>query len=300
MPSALVGLVAFSFTLLFFGSAVYTAALPSMVTRAQQDAELTPEQVQAAVTAAQTSLGESPQGAPETSDSKGAASTASGGAGSAGLGGLSGFSGLSGGTPLSPSKDPRTTQLTPAAQATTSAATTAGAITPKPSTPVTPSQPQTSEPDTPSPSDPEGPNAEAEQATHDILVSYANKLQGYTSEVQACVASFEADALTQGIERRAADQRVVNSLSTRIFGDFETLMNKVSVPEGSKWTDARDNLIGAYRTLGEYLDCYDTAWTLNLAFDDPAAHVDEFMGPINTDAPARLAEFNDYCSKVAL
>lgn len=306
MPSALVGLVAFSFTLLFFGSAVYTAALPSMVAIARQDAELTPEQVQAAVTAAQTSLGESPRDAPEMSDSRGAASTASGGAAKAGLGGLSGLSGLSG-VLLSPSTDPRTAQLTPTVQATT-AATTTGATNPRPTSPGMPSHPETSgpvspetsEPDNPQPSEPDDPNAEAEQAAHDTLVSYANKLQGYTGEVQACVASFEADALTQGVERRAANQRVVESLGTRIFKDFEGLVNRTSLPEGSKWTDARDNLIGAYRTLMEYLDCYDTAWTLNLAFDNPADHVDEFMEPINADAPGCLAEFNGYCSKVVL
>lgn len=67
---------------------------------------------------------------------------------------------------------------------------------------------------------------------------------------------------------------------------------------------AAGKLIGMYRCLSGYLDTLSEAWTVNLSFEGPSGHVDEFMQPIWNDEVngenKHLAEFNEYYSEFVL
>lgn len=297
MPSAMTGLVAFSITLLLLGTSLYTAALPTMVTTSKQDGELTPDEMQAALTEAQSSLaddGSWPSTAEAAPDGNEAAGDAQEGSGSSALGGstLNELSGLSGGgsldgqTDASASGQPQNNQADSSQQGGTEGG---GSVSPAPA-------PQPSDPD-----DPPTPDydAEKDQRFHAYLVQKAQSLDGYVSEANACASAFQADALTGSLSQRQANLRAVDSLESRVFNDFAAVVNTTEYQNSTKWQASYEALIVCYRLLYEYLSSYHDAWTINVGYEDPSAHVDEFMAPVS-EANGKLASFRDYSAKVVL
>lgn len=295
MPSTLTGLVAFSITLLLLGTSLYTAALPSMVVASKQDEDLTPEEMQAALTQAQSAVADdgswpSTEAAPDG----GATDDSQQGSGTPALSSptLNGISGLSGG-PLGGQADASGSDQTEGGQSSGSqqgGAEGGGSVSPTPTTP------QPSTPDTPSEPD---YDAEKDQRFHAYLVQKAQSLDGYVSEANACASAFQADALTGSLSRRQANLRAVDSLESRVFNDFAAVVNTTEYQNSTKWMASYEALIVCYRLLYEYLSSYHDAWTINVGYDDPSAHVDEFMAPLS-DANGKLASFRDYRSQVSL
>lgn len=117
------------------------------------------------------------------------------------------------------------------------------------------------------------------------------------AEVNARVASFNQDSLASSSIRKS-HKATCDALSARLFNDFETTINTTLVKPGSAYASAQSSLIGMFRCLVEYLGTIQEAWGINVGFDDPAAHVDEFMFPINRDTVngqnVHLAEFYTY------
>lgn len=141
------------------------------------------------------------------------------------------------------------------------------------------------------------PTPEEEQAAYEFLLGKAQTIDGYAAEINACVASFNQDSLASSSTRRS-HKATCDALSARLFNDFATTVNTTLVKPGSAYASAQSSLIGMFRCLVEYLGTIREAWDINVGFDDPAAHVDEFMFPINRDTVngqnVHLAEFYTY------
>ena len=141
------------------------------------------------------------------------------------------------------------------------------------------------------------PTPEEEQAAYDFLLGKAQTIDSYVAEVNTCAASFNQDGLANSSIRRS-HKAACDALSARLFNDFATTLNTTLVKPGSAYASAHGSLIGMFRCLLEYLGTIQEAWDINVGFDDPAAHVDEFMFPIDRDTAngqnVHLTEFYTY------
>lgn len=141
------------------------------------------------------------------------------------------------------------------------------------------------------------PSPEEEQAAYDFLLGKAQTIDGYVAEVNERVSEFNQDSLASSSARKS-HKATCDALSSRLFNDFETTVNTTLVKPGSAYSSARDSLIGMFRCLLQYLGTIQQAWDINVGFDDPTAHVDEFMFPINRDTVngqnVHLTEFYTY------
>ena len=280
LPSALIGLVVFSFTLLGFGSIVYTAALPSLVAAAEQTSEGAYSRIVSGDMLGDLSLGAS-GGASDGSGSGVLPNVTLGNpnSGTAGLGNVDISSDVTADDGAGSDQDP--------------------------STPENPGQPGEnpgggsggSEGGGGSGGSQNPPDPEREEQTYRLLQEKADALSGYMAQVNACVEDFNEDNLAS-MEVRLAHQRSCDALISRLFGEFTSLLNSPPV-NGSRYGQAYGSLVGMYRCLTSYVSTISSAWTLNVAFDDPASHQDEFMKPIRDDTNSdgvnkHLAEFLKY------
>ena len=306
MPSALVGLTAFSITLLLIGSVVYVSALPSMVVTGRRDSQLTPEEFDAALTSAQEELADDEAwpttdveevASPDASASSGAAdggdTPALGGAGLVGPGDLAGDgSGEGQGQASGGGAQGNGAADQPATESGSGQVPTTAMPAPSPAEPDDPGAG-----DNPDPG--EAYDAAKDERFHSMLVQKANALQGYVSETNGCVSAFQNDALSGSMATRQADLRAVESLESRVFNEYAALVNSTDHQNSTKWQSSYEALIRCYRLLYEYLSCYDDAWTINLGYDDPSAHVDEFMAPTK-GAASKLESFESDRAQVIL
>lgn len=147
---------------------------------------------------------------------------------------------------------------------------------------------------TPEPADPGDnmPSAAEEQEFRAFLAGKAQLLPGYISQVNACVSAFEADSLSPDLSVRLADQRTCNALSYQLLNEYLAVRDRPR-SNNSQYCDEQEELISMYRLLGSYLGCYESAWTINVAYEDPASHTAEFMAPLGS-AQGYLAEFQAY------
>lgn len=303
LPSSLMGLVAFSLTLLVFSAVVYTSSLPGLVmARAHaSDNGLFP-------VIAQALLGED-GGLGSDGQKDTAGNSASGAAASSSASSKSGAShrpGFSlGGAVLQGIGKP--------------SGGSQGANPDKPGEGGGPDTPGSGDTDVPGgdggggegggpgtggegeggqgqePGEP-GPSPEEEQKTYEFLLGKAQAVDGYVAEVNACVTSFNQDCLA-AISVRRDHKAACDALSARLFNEFATVLN-TPVANESAYKKAQGDLIGMFRCLLEYLGTIQEAWELNVGFEDPAAHVDEFMFPVNRDTVngqnVHLTEFYTY------
>lgn len=272
LPSALMGLVAFSFTLLFFGAAVYTAALPSMV----ESAKVTYQEV------AQEREEEAAEQAEEGADAEAAAGESSqvsendtltlGGASGTGIS-LSGASSATAGDLKTDSGSTSTDKKNSASSSKTDSSANKGSSASGGSS---------------SNSGNSGNSGttldqEKEQELYDFLYAKAEALPGYVDQVNACVQTFNNDALAASQSTRASDQTSCEALYTALFGQ-RAAFGRIGVQAGSQYTKQYNQLVGMYRCLSSYVDVINQSWTINIQYADPSAHVDEFMDPINSTA----------------
>lgn len=318
LPSVLMGLVVFSFTLLFFGAAVYTAALPSLVADAEQGDGAYAQIASGALVNALvgSSDGDGDQGQSNTAHAFAANQTqgrvTSSGRVVGGVGGISG--GVS--SPNSPSKD----EEDPSKKPDDSDSNKGDDSSDKPS--ETPDDPGTGEdPETPpvdenpgggegggdTPGGDENPpiDPDKEQADYEFLLAEFQAIDssgGYIDQIEACTTAFEHDALAS-IEVRIRHQKQIQVIREELTSHWLVIMNN-RVGLSSAYGAAAGDLLAMYRCLNAYLATLNSAWEINLSFEDPSAHVDEFMQPLR-DAEVNgqnedLAEFNSYYSGFVL
>lgn len=139
---------------------------------------------------------------------------------------------------------------------------------------------------------PSGPSESEEQAFRSFLVDKASAVPDYTSRMSACASAFSADAATADLSTRNAHRSDCAALREELFYDYIALRDYVRSND-SRYCDEQERLIGAYRCLTSYVDCYCSAWDLNVGYEDPAAHVDEFMGPLQ-GVDGYVSEFHGY------
>ncbi len=187
------------------------------------------------------------------------------------------------------------------AAATTGAATDAAATSPATDAATDPASPDAPvSPDTPiSPDEPDTGSAEDEEF-HAYLVSALDELDGYVSQVNGAIATFNANAATASLGDRLVYAEQCDSLTWSAFGFYGSILNHPA-PSGSKWAGARENLIGAANRLYRYIAQYDGAWDQNVQYEYASAGIDDWMEPVRAPATeAALSEFNSYYARIAL
>ena len=279
VPSALIGLVTFSFVLVVISAAAYTISLPALISATRSD--ISDSFFSALVNALvrDASGDESTESAQGAGDGASTAGTQDSDAGQQGtsrapvtIGGVSidglisdittgasdagGDSGTND-SPNQPSGDPGETD------------------------PVDPAPDPEPEPD-PGPAPDIDP--EVERQIYEYLLVRAQSIEGYVGEVNACVTSFNQNCMAP-LDTRLACLRECEWLYQRLYGEFaDMLNNQLKIPASkSRYKDAYVDLIAMYRCLFSYLSTIGSAWTANVAFENPAEHVDEFMAPLRAD-----------------
>lgn len=255
LPSVLMGLVVFSFTLLGFGSVVYTTALPSLIAVAEQDEEGAYTQIANGVEAAlngEAVIGGSGTGARSSVHASGAT-----------LGGIADISGTPSAGDGGDADAEQSTDEETAPPPTTDMGNLneGGEPSQEPEPPVV----------TPDPAE--------EQAAYEHLLSEFQALEGYIGEANACVQAFNTDHQAP-LGTRLAHQRVCDALYSELHGHYTAFLSYV-MPQNSQYRAAYGNLVAMYRLLASYVGTISSAWTQNVVFgDDVAEHVDEYMAPI--------------------
>ena len=294
LPSALIALVAFSFTLLGFGAAVYTATLPGLV--AARSDGMSEGLLSSIIAGLTKEAPTSDADAAQQEDGAAAASEApTAGAGGVSLGGIS-LEGIMGAAGSSDA------QGEAGGQGQQGGSQDGGGST-------GPSQPDTpSEPDSGSGSGDQGdipdPTPEQVQEIYDTLLAKSQLIESYAAEVNACVSAFYEDCLNPSLDVRLARQRTCDALGSRLFSEYATLLNPPIYIQNTPYLEAWGNLVGMYRCLGDYSGTISEAWEINVSFEDPSAHVDEFMAPVYRDTVdgenKHLTEFRYWADRFEL
>lgn len=295
LPSMLMGLVVFSFTLLFFGTAVYTATLPSLVQDAV-DGDGAYAQI------ASGSLLEALVGSGGNQDASGATGDGStSGAGRVTSSGrvLSGVSGITGGASSSEiagedAQNDSSTDSGASEGENTAPGDDAGERPDGGSSGNTPGG------DEEEPSDPV-----QEQADYEYLLAEFQAIDGqggYIDQINDCTAAVEQDALAS-TEIRSRHRYRTLALEAELTNRYTANMNYLA-KVSKRYKDALVNLVAMYRCLAMYVSTLNEVWMSNLSFEDPSQHVDEFMKPLE-DAKingenAALAEFQSYYDRFVL
>ena len=136
------------------------------------------------------------------------------------------------------------------------------------------------------------PTAEEEEKFRAFLANKASSIPGYVDQINGVVSSFESSCKTGSLSTRQANLRTCSSLSQTLFSEYLDVVNYVRSNK-SQYCDQQAALIGAYRCLYSYVSCYEGAWNVNVAYEDPSSHVSEFMAPLD-GCNALLAEFHSY------
>lgn len=136
------------------------------------------------------------------------------------------------------------------------------------------------------------PTAEEEERFRAFLANKASSIPGYADQINGVVSSFESSCKTGSLSTRQANLRTCSSLSQTLFSEYLDVLNYVRSNK-SQYCNQQAALIGAYRCLYSYVSCYEGAWSVNVAYEDPSSHVSEFMAPLD-GSDDLLTEFHSY------
>ena len=142
------------------------------------------------------------------------------------------------------------------------------------------------------------PSAEEEAAFHAFLAGKASAIPGYVSQANACTSTFENACQSASLSARRANRDSCAALTQQLFSEYIAVRDYVR-SNSSQYCDEQERLIGAYRCLMSYVDCYLDAWTVNVGYEDPTGHVGEFTAPLAA-CDGYLAEFHSYYDGLAL
>lgn len=299
LPSSLIGLVTFSFTVLAFSSVAYTTSLPALVQAAQRaDDDSLFYKALAGLTQVQG------EGSASNDAAQGDGNPALGDAGQAATSDASGAKPPLGGVSLGGSM----------LQGVIS--NIAGVTQPKPDEPGSSggSEQGGANPDGPAgggsggdgsgggsggnggnggnsgsggsgsggtggESKPDLPTAEEEQAAYDFLLNKVRLLDSYVSRVNAATSAFNNDCLSSA-QIRGTRYGECEALWTDLYLEFDDVLNRTPIHNESQYRPAHGNLIAMYRLLRDYVSVLCEAWEVNVTLPDPASAVDAFMAPI--------------------
>lgn len=298
LPSSLIGLVTFSFTVLAFSSVAYTTSLPALVQAAQRaDDDSLFYKALAGLTQAQG------EGSASDDAAQDGGNAALGDAGQAATSDASGAKPPLGGVSLGGSM----------LQGVIS--NIAGVTQPKPDEPGSNggSEQGGANPDGPagggsdgngsgggsdtgsggngggnggsgsggtgSENKPDLPTPEEEQAAYDFLLNKVRLLDSYVSRVNAATSAFNNDCLGSA-QIRGTRYGECEALWTDLYLEFDDVVNHTPIHNESQYRPAHGNLIAMYRLLRDYVSVLCEAWEVNVTLPDPASAVDAFMAPI--------------------
>lgn len=281
------GLVAFSFTLLFVGAAAYTVSLPSLMKDLEGKSFVL-------LDAAGRTAGSSASGMWTSlfrqmmfgEDAAGGSSEKTGsGTGAGSVGSMTGISlsGFMSGTvaDVETKKDEANSGQTPGSDA--------DKTDPEPSASDTPSKPDDGKDDTGK--DDTGKDdgkddkpglelSEADKEFRQWMLGRLTRLDELAAEVNSLTEEFNRCALSTDLATRQAAAARVEKANETIWVEFSKTLNGHATPAGTQLADQRSRLVGSYRCLRDYLGCLDAAWSSNLDFAGPSQHVNEFMQPL--------------------
>lgn len=297
VPSSLIGLVAFSFTLLAFGTVAYTVSLPSLVAAAgHSDGDSLFHVISAQLLGA--GAGDPAGSGDPASDDGEHAGDADGASGQPGelpprgsitLGGssLQGILDQIGGSGSGQGGD--------AGSGPGDGGSDAGSGNGGSDSGSGGSGSDGGSDSGQTPGEP-APTPEEERKAYEFLAAKAQLIDTYIARVNACTEAFNNDCLASQEVRRAHSAEC-ESLWTALFYEFDQVVNRSNVQNGSQYHKAHGDLISMYRLLRDYVSVLCEAWQINVGFSDPASSVDAFMEPIRRNevdgVNVQLAEFRE-------
>lgn len=128
-------------------------------------------------------------------------------------------------------------------------------------------------------SKPDLPTVEEEQAAYDFLLNKIRLLDSYVSRVNAATSAFNNDCLGSA-QIRGTRYGECEALWTDLYLEFDDVVNHTPIHNESQYRPAHGNLIAMYRLLRDYVSVLCEAWEVNVTLPDPASAVDAFMAPI--------------------
>lgn len=289
VPSSLIGLVAFSFTLLAFGTVAYTVSLPSLVAAAgHSDGDSLFHVISAQMFG--TGAGDSADfGDPAAGDGE-HAGDADGASGQSGELPPRGSITL-GGSTLQGVLD----QISGAGSGSGDGGSDAGSGSGGSDSGSGDSGSGGGSDSGQTPGEP-APTPEEERKAYEFLSAKAQLIDTYIARVNACTEAFNNDCLAS-LEVRRAHGAECESLWTALFYEFDEVVNRSNVQNGSQYHKAHGDLIRMYRLLRDYVSVLCEAWQINVGFSDPASSIDSFMEPIRRNevdgVNVQLGEFRE-------
>lgn len=329
LKPALTGLTVFSLTCLLLGSVVYAAAVPGLIMSSDTIAAVIQAPANPAVGSQRlitSVLGEligaggssqEEADAKEGSSSGGAASSSSGVVSS--VGGLSSLSSVVSGTLQgsvgldasgkdgnkdSGDADAESGSSSGNADSNKGQNDAEGDAKPDPEPNPNPDKPGSdgSKPEDPEPEpeptpEPDGPTPEEEEAYHQLLIGYANRLNGYATRVAELRSYFvggdAAPMFAISIDERGTLKGQAEVLESEIGGDWGSLRNSMALKDDSQWQSSAGKLINLYMLLFRYSEqlsgACGSSWS---AGNDLAAQWQWIIDGLNEAEPL-LAEYNE-------
>ena len=293
LPSSLIGLVTFSFTVLAFSSVAYTTSLPALVQAAQRaDDDSLFYKALSGLTQAQG------EGSASDDAAQGDGNPALGDAGQAATSDASGAKPPLGGVSLGGSmlqgvisNIAGVTQPKPDELGSNGGSEQGGANPDGPAGGGSGGNGSSGGSDTGSggggsgsggtegESKPDLPTVEEEQAAYDFLLNKVRLLDSYVSRVNAATSAFNNDCLGSA-QIRGTRYGECEALWTDLYLEFDDVVNHTPIHNESQYRPAHGNLIAMYRLLRDYVSVLCEAWEVNVTLPDPASAVDAFMAPI--------------------
>lgn len=126
---------------------------------------------------------------------------------------------------------------------------------------------------------PDLPTPEEEQAAYDFLLNKVRLLDSYVSRVNAATSAFNNDCLGSA-QIRGTRYGECEALWTDLYLEFDDVVKHTPIHNESQYRPAHGNLIAMYRLLRDYVSVLCEAWEVNVTLPDPASAVDAFMAPI--------------------
>lgn len=136
------------------------------------------------------------------------------------------------------------------------------------------------------------PTEEGEREFRAFLIDKASAIPGYASQASSCASAFSSDSVGADLSTRRARLGECRELRDQLVSEYIAVRD-YRRPNGSSYLDAQERTIASYRCLASYVDCYCSAWELNVLYDDPAAHVDAFTGPLS-GCDGYISEFHSW------
>lgn len=295
LPSSLVGLVAFSFVVLAFGTVVYTAALPSLVAASPVVANVA-DAVDAA--AAQASEGDAravdaaDSDAASGEDAESAGSVTDAASADAASPALSTANGAGASSDAGVGDNASQDAGAPA---------DAGQTSDTPSTTTTDSGNGSSTTDDPNKqSATTGEQSQNDAWLAEDLPQEAQRLDTLHAQVVALNSTMGSDYLGADASTRNSRERDASSLFSTMQSAYTEAVNRIAprVDRGSSYEKTANSTIGAYRCLMNAAGIISTAWSDSQSSQNigDSARLSVLLAEARTDEASALEQYDSYRS----